>query len=129
LETRLQRLFSTFAEGWPGAGLLLQRVLTSAIIFFYGIAHLLHPDSLATRLPFLIASAAAVFLFFGLWTPVAGGMIAIAGVWIFVAVRSTHSLMPIIAAVLGATVAMIGPGMWSVDAQLYGRKRIRDPRQ
>jgi len=93
------------------------------------MAHLLHPDSMATRLPFVIASVAAVFLFFGLWTPVAGSMIAIAGVWIFVAVCSTHSLMPIIAAVLGATVAMIGPGMWSVDAQLYGRKHLRDPRE
>ena len=32
----LQRLFSTFAEGWPGAGLLLQRVLTSTILLYCG---------------------------------------------------------------------------------------------
>ena len=124
----MQRLFSTFAEGWPGAGLLLQRGLISAITLFYGIAHLLEPAGLSTRLPFLIASIAALFLFLGLWTPVAGTMIAITGVWIFFAVCSGHSLTAIIVAVLGATVAMIGPGMWSVDARLYGRKHLEDPR-
>jgi putative oxidoreductase len=108
---------------------LLQRVLTSAIIFFYGISHLLEVASLATRIPFLMASVAAVFLFLGLWTPVAGTMIAIVGVWIFFAVCSTHSLTAIIVVVLGATVAMIGPGMWSIDARLYGRKHLQDPRK
>jgi hypothetical protein len=29
---------------------------------------------------------------------------------------------------MGAAVAMIGPGMWSIDAQLYGRKHLQDPR-
>ena len=124
----MQRLFSTFAEGWPGAALLLQRVLISAITLFYGVAHLLEPAGPPTRLPFLIASVAAVFLFLGLWTPVAGTMIAILGVWIFFAVCSGHSLTAIIVAVLGATVAMIGPGIWSIDAKLYGRKHLQYPR-
>jgi putative oxidoreductase len=124
----LQRLFSTFAEGWPGAGLLLQRLLISAIILFYGILHLVEPASLTTRLPFLIASAAAAFLFLGLWTPVAGTIISIVGIWIFFAVCPGHSLTAIIVAVIGATVAMIGPGMWSIDARLYGRKHLQAPR-
>ena len=25
-------------------------------------------------------------------------------------------------------MAMIGPGMWSIDARLYGRKHLEDPR-
>jgi len=29
-----------------------------------------------------------------------------------------------ILAVLGATIASIGPGAWSVDARLFGRKHI-----
>jgi putative oxidoreductase len=107
---------------------LLQRVLTSTIILFYASAHLLEPASAATRLAFLIASAAAVFLFLGLWTPVAGTIISIVGVWIFYAVCPGHSLTAIIVAVIGATMAMIGPGMWSIDARLYGRKHLEDPR-
>jgi len=124
----VQRLFSSFAEGWPGAALLLQRVLISAITLFYGITHLLEPTSLTTKLPFLVASVAALSLLLGFWTPVAGTIIAIVGVWIFAAVCSNHSLTPIIMAVLGATVAMIGPGIWSIDAKLYGRKRLEAPR-
>jgi len=124
----LQRLFSTFAEGWPGAGLLLQRVLTSAILIYYGASHLLESAGLATNLPFLIAAIAGVFLLLGLWTPLAGITIAIVGVWVFFFACSTHSLTAIIVAVLGATVAMIGPGLWSIDARLYGRKRLQDPR-
>ena len=124
----MQRLFSTFAEGWPGTGLLLQRLLISAITLLYGITHLLDPAGLATKLPFLVASVAALSLFLGLWTPLAGTTISIVGIWIFFAVCAGHSLTPIIVAVLGATVAMIGPGMWSIDAKLYGRKRLQDPR-
>ena len=71
---------------------------------------------------------AALFVFFGLWTPVAGTMIAIVGVWIFFVHCSGHSLTAIVVAVLGATVAMIGPGIWSIDARLYGRKHLQDPR-
>ncbi|MFZ1999622.1 MAG: hypothetical protein WA239_19795, partial [Candidatus Sulfotelmatobacter sp.] len=64
------------------------------------------------NLPYLIASIAGMLLLLGLWTPLAGITIAIVGVWVFFAC-SAHSLTAIIVAVLGATVAMIGPGMWS----------------
>jgi len=106
---------------------LLQRVLTSTILVYYGASHLLESARLATGLPYLIAAIAGVFLFLGLWTPLAGITIAIVGVWVFFAC-SAHSLTAIIVAVLGATVAMIGPGMWSIDAKLYGRKHLQDPR-
>ena len=35
--------------------------------------------------------------------------------------------MHIVLAALGVALAMIGPGAWSVDARLFGRKRIRIP--
>ena len=124
----MQRLFSTFAEGWPGAALLVQRVLIGAVTLFYGITHLVDPAGLATKLPFLVASVAALSLLLGLWTPLAGITISIVAIWIFFAVCAGHSLTAIIVAVLGATVAMIGPGIWSIDARLYGRKHLEDPR-
>ncbi|MGA7634926.1 MAG: hypothetical protein WCB11_29525 [Terriglobales bacterium] len=81
---------------------------------------------MAPSLPYLIAAIAGVLLLLGLWTPLAGITIAIVGVWVFFA--CSHSLTAIIVAVLGATVAMIGPGMWSIDARLYGRKHLEAPR-
>ena len=95
---------------------------------YYGASHLLENASLAPSLPYLIAATAGVFLLLGCWTPFAGITIAIVGVWVFFAC-SAHSLTAIIVSVLGATAAMIGPGMWSIDARLYGRKHLEDPRR
>ena len=123
----MQRLFSTFAEGWPGAGLLLQRVLTSTVLLCFGGTHFVETTGLGPRLPYLIGDVAGVFLLLGLWTPVTGITIAIVEAWIFLAWPG-FSLTPIMLAGLGGTVAMIGPGMWSIDAKLYGRKLLADPR-
>jgi putative oxidoreductase len=30
---------------------------------------------------------------------------------------------------MGAALAMLGPGAWSVDARLFGRKRIHIPQR
>ena len=124
----MQRLFSTFAEGWPGFGLLLQRVLTSVVLLYFGGTHLTETTSLGPSLPHLFAALAGMLLLFGLWTPLAGTAIAIVEVWIFLA-RSGNPLIAIMLVNLGATVAMIGPGVWSIDAQLYGRKHIEPSRQ
>jgi putative oxidoreductase len=61
---------------------------------------------------------------FGLWTPVAGTIVAIADAWI---VWSTagHTGSAVVLAVMGATLAMIGPGAWSIDARLFGRRHIQ----
>ena len=123
----MQRLFSTFAEGWPGAGLLAQRVLTSTVLLYFGVSQILQSDRLGPSVPYMIAAVAGIFLLLGLWTPVAGITIAMAEVWIFLG-WSGFWLPPIMLAGLGGTVAMIGPGMWSVDAKLYGRKHLQNPR-
>ena len=106
---------------------MLQRALTGAILVYYGASHLLGSAKFAPSLLYLIAAIAGVFLFLGLWTPVAGITVAIVGVWVYFAC-SAHSLTAIIVAILGATVSMIGPGIWSIDARLYGRKHLQDPR-
>ncbi len=127
VRTWVQRLFSTFAEGWPGTGLLLQRVLTSIVLVCFGVTHFLETARLGLSVGYVIAAVAGLFLLLGLWTPLAGITIAIVEVWIFLA-WSGSSLTPIMLAGLGGTVAMIGPGMWSIDAKLYGRKHLEDPR-
>jgi uncharacterized membrane protein YphA (DoxX/SURF4 family) len=71
----------------------------------------------------MIGAVAGIFLVLGLWTPVMGTLVAIAELWIaFAGVDSPW--IPIFLATLGATLAMIGPGAWSIDAKLFGRKRI-----
>ena len=103
-------------------------MLTSTILVYYGASHLLENARLAPSLPYLIAAVAGILLLIGLWTPLAGITIATVEVWIFLA-WSGNSLIAILLAGLGATVAMIGPGLWSIDARLYGRKHLQDPRR
>ena len=119
----MQRLFSTFAHGWPGIGLLLLRMLTGIALIHYGIVDLREAHQFATMAPQIIAAGAGIPLLVGLWTPLTGALVAIAEVWIAVS-RPGDPWIPIILATLGATLAMVGPGAWSIDARLFGRKHI-----
>jgi len=71
----------------------------------------------------MIAVVAGIFLLVGLWTPVVGILVAIVEVWIVLVVAGDPSV-PLMLATIGAALAMIGPGAWSVDARLFGRKHI-----
>ena len=78
----LQRLFSTFPNGWPGIGILLQRVLTATTLFCCGIAHLRDTSQFAAIVPHLLAAVGGILLLVGLWTPIAGTLVAIVELWI-----------------------------------------------
>jgi putative oxidoreductase len=76
----------------------------------------------------LVAAGAAVFLLVGLWTPVAGVLMAVAELCL----TFSYPIDPwkhILLGALGAGLAMLGPGAWSVDARLFGRKRIHIPQR
>jgi putative oxidoreductase len=123
----LQRLFSTFPDGWPGFGLLLLRLGVGIALVCLGISAFLavrEPVNIATG---LVAAIGGAFLITGLWTPVMGALIAMDELWIALSAYSSQRDGPwihILLAVLTAGIAMLGPGAWSVDARLFGRKRF-----
>jgi putative oxidoreductase len=119
----LQRLFSTFASGWPGIGLLLQRSLTAILLVRFGIIELTATSSSPLMIPQMIAACAGILLLVGLWTPVVGTLIAVIELWVAIN-QVSDPWIPIVLATLGGTAAMIGPGAWSIDARLFGRKHI-----
>ena len=119
----LQRLFSMFPNGWPGRGLLLLRVVAGFLLIHDGMAELIgtpRPEAIVRQ---SVAIGAGILLLAGLWTPIAGTLVVIAELWTLL-MRSDHLRGPIVLAILGAALAMLGPGGWSVDARLFGRKRI-----
>ena len=122
-EVSLQRLFTTFADGWPGLGLLIQRLVTGFTLLYYGTAVLTknHPPGIVV--PEITGAVLGLFILAGLWTPVAGALVATVEAWIALAGRG-DARIAIVLAVLGGTLAMIGPGAWSIDARLFGRKYI-----
>jgi uncharacterized membrane protein YphA (DoxX/SURF4 family) len=125
-EVSLQRLFSTFADGWPGVGLLLQRILIGTILLYCGITHVGKASQFVPITPHIIGAGVGILLLVGLWTPVGGVLVTIVELWIVVS-RVGDPLVPMMLAILGATLAMIGPGAWSIDARLFGRKHIEPP--
>ena len=71
----------------------------------------------------VLVGVLGILLLVGLWTPVAGTLLAV------VAPLSAvlHPADPwncIFLGALGAALALVGPGAWSVDAYLFGWKRI-----
>jgi hypothetical protein len=119
----VQRLFSTFANGWPGAGLLLLRALTGIALLHYEILQIVERPALGVVSPQMIATGAGIFLLVGLWTPVAGTLVAMAEIWNVFTVAG-DPWASVLLATVGAALAMIGPGAWSIDARLFGRKHI-----
>jgi len=64
-----------------------------------------------------------ILLVVGLWTPIAGTLLALIGVW-HAFVEPTNRSTYVLLGILGAALALLGPGRWSVDARLFGWKRI-----
>lgn len=123
----MQRLFSTFPEGWPGTGLAFLRAATTIplVQFIAGSPGATLPVSIIFQ---FLAAICSALLTIGLWTPVAGLFLAISEMSLLL-FPSNSTSMHIVLAALGVALAMIGPGAWSVDARLFGRKRIRIPQR
>ena len=112
-----------FPNGWPGRGLLLLRLVVALILIYDGIRALMgvpQRESIALQ---VIAAIAGIFLLVGLWTPFGGAIVALSELWI--ALTGTgHTRVTILLATLGIALAFLGPGALSIDARLFGRKRL-----
>jgi putative oxidoreductase len=120
----MQRLFTTFPNGLPGAGLLLLRIVAATPFVLDGLSMVAgtpEPRALGVRLSALVSAA---LLLAGLWTPLAAVLQTVTEL-------SLALTMPALAgshltrAAIGLALAALGPGAWSVDSCLYGRKRIK----
>jgi hypothetical protein len=122
----VQRLFSTFPNSWPGSGLLLLRAGTAAGLFCSAFRHKSEAAQIALILPHVIGAGAGVLLLLGLWTPISGMLIVVIEVWVAFSSAGAGA-NPIMLAISGASLAMIGPGAWSIDCRLFGRKHFEIP--
>jgi uncharacterized membrane protein YphA (DoxX/SURF4 family) len=71
----------------------------------------------------ILAIAAGILLLAGLWTPIAGLLVVALQSWIAFS-QPAHLRYSLVLATIGAALAMLGPGARSIDARLFGRKRI-----
>ena len=122
----LRRLFSTFAQGLPGAGLLLLRLAAATSLLLHQTSQRTVDVAVWQTVTLVVRTCLSTLLIAGLWTPISGTLTAIlelatafwrpSDVW-------SHGLV----ASLGVALALLGPGAWSADAWLFGWRRIEIP--
>jgi len=99
------------------------RLVTGIALIDAGVTKLWNGPPFGPTILCVIAASAGVLLIVGLWTPIAGLLLVVIEVWKAFS-HPGDSWTRILLATLGAALALLGPGAWSVDARLFGWKRI-----
>ena len=122
----MRRLFSTFAQGWPGVGLFLMRLVLGIALIWRSVDRLSSDPSTHLTVLSVLLIGAGLLLLMGLWTPVTATLVAAMQLW-KIYWRFGDPWIYLLLATIAVAIAMLGPGFWSVDARLYGWKRIEPP--
>src|SRR5262249_22631509 len=99
------------------------RVVAAAALAFKAVTSLSNQLQVGSATISVLQLTAALLLFVGLWTPLAGLLVVVLEAWLLLA-RPQDPWPHILLATLGGALALLGPGGWSADARLFGWKRI-----
>ena len=132
----MERLFSMFPAGKPGVGLLLLRLVVSLTLIIQAVAYLKDSRNLTFNTWAVVAlmlSCGVCFLV-GLLTPATSLVIVLGSLgyalsWVPAPTANLfESRLAIINVIAIATaILFMGPGAFSIDARLFGRREIFIP--
>lgn len=130
--TPLQRLFSTFPSGRPGIGLLLLRAALGGIALLLGILELTSSTgrSATVWMAASLLQVSGVGLIIGFMTPVASalvGLCVLAIVFSWIPAPPLTTMVAVLAITTALAIALLGPGAFSIDGHLFGRREIVIP--
>lgn len=115
-----------FPLGLPGVALLVLRVCVAATSFFDGTAHWTIATSPWIFFPIVLT---AVCLCLGLLTPVCASLCSFMEFYLLVAPRKEDMVHLVISTLTGVVLAVLGPGAYSIDARIFGRRLLTVPRR
>ena len=119
----MRHLFSNFASGRPALGLLIVRIAAGDSLIINGIMSLHAGEPVSLLILGVLALTDGGMLVAGLWTPLAG-VLAIVVSAVDVLVRHANPYPSALLAAMGAGLALVGPGAVSIDAWIFGLKKI-----
>lgn len=99
------------------------RVVAGIALLDQAVARLRMASPIETVVLAVLGAGAGILLLAGLWTAVAGAVVVAIELW-NAFLQSGDPWLQIVLATLAAGLALLGPGAWSVDARLFGWKRI-----
>ena len=129
-------MFSMFPDGSRGAGLLLLRVAGGTVLIAEGAAYLSDKDELGllALVVFSVSAVVGVLLLIGFLTrPVAAVATVLAVSILFSWFPKLNAVQPVspmtdaLFAVIVIALICLGPGAYSIDARLFGRREIIIP--
>jgi len=146
----VQRIFSGFPAGVPGAGLLLLRLTLGVYLIAQGV-RIVAPLMNTGTPPTILAALTALAMLLGgalgavgILTPITQSMSAAGGLMTLIDAMRTPPVdamqtppvvtglevpwpLALMTTVVAVSLVFLGPGAYSIDASLFGRKEISIP--
>jgi hypothetical protein len=119
---QVQRLFSMFPAGLPGSALLLLRITVAGLLLVSSLSN--ESTGSVTPLKLLALSITCILLCLGALTPLASVLSLVIQAMYFPSLDGLRSASLALHMCVSVAVFLLGPGAYSLDSKMFGRRLI-----
>jgi hypothetical protein len=117
----MQRLFSMFPLGSAGLGLFLLRLSAAGMLLTISFPR---AEVTSSELAFAALAVLAACLVLGVFTPIVCTLGCCLEIAVLVSLRGAFALHLLFSLVDMGALGLLGPGGYSLDARMFGRRRV-----